>query len=171
MKKPNKSDTVPLGRPRSYPGARLNIAARLQPPVYQQLHAAAQANGRSLSEEIEQRIVQSFEHDRAFPEPELRDLAVRLITRFADAGRRADLMRGGIPRAVKDWLTDPGSYEAAMLAVIEHLAVRNPGIGNIELYDYITWMRSIEHRTSPQQLRETLIRQDDNGTTPKKEKN
>jgi hypothetical protein len=145
VKKPKKSAAIPLGRPRIYPGARLNIAARLQPPVYQQLHAAAQLNGRSLSEEIEHRIVQSFEHDRAFPDPELRDLAVRLITRFVDAGGRAELTRGGAIRPVKEWINDPGIYTIAMAAAFDHLRVR---WRSIDARKFSEWMKAMDDELS-----------------------
>ena len=49
------------GRPRTRPvEARRNVTFRANDQTYEQLTAAAKANGRSMSEEIERRIEQSF---------------------------------------------------------------------------------------------------------------
>jgi hypothetical protein len=146
----------PRGRPPKYSAKRITITVRLQEPIYQQVAVSADAHGRSISEEFEQRINRSFEDDAAFPDPELRQLAIRLITRFLDAGRLTDMKRSGTVRSVNTWLNDPDSYESGMLAAIEHLAVASPEMSSIQVWDYITWMRSLQNSYTPQRFREIL---------------
>jgi hypothetical protein len=52
----------PPGRPREF-APRIKITARIVPEVHARLMASAEANGRSISEEIEHRIAKSFEAD------------------------------------------------------------------------------------------------------------
>jgi len=54
------------GRPRKYATGRANVAARLVPERYAAVLKAAQDNKRSISEEIEHRIDQSFRTDAAW---------------------------------------------------------------------------------------------------------
>jgi hypothetical protein len=165
MKSAKKTTARKRGRPAKYAAKRVTISVRLQQSVYQQVAAAAEAHGRSISEEFEQRINRSFEDETAFPDPELRQLAIRLITRFSDAGRLVDINRSGTARPVREWINDPDSYEGAMLAVIEHLAIANPAMSNMEIYDFINLMRSNSNHVTPQRLREIFIKQRNEPTT------
>ena len=76
-RKAKKSAKKKAGR-RRYPGTRTSIAARLTAPVYQQVREAAEANGRSLSEEIERRLELSF----SLGAPETHDIVVRMAQQF-----------------------------------------------------------------------------------------
>jgi hypothetical protein len=111
----------PRGRPAKYPAKRVTITVRLQQPIYQQVAATAGSHGRSISEEFEYRIVRSFEQDRAFPDPELHDLAVRVITAFADGGRLENP-----DRPLNEWINRPLDYNRAMLGAFEALMARHP---------------------------------------------
>jgi hypothetical protein len=64
---PEKTSTPSKrGRPRKYATGRANVAARLVPERYAAVLKAAQDNKRSISEEIEHRIDQSFRTDAAW---------------------------------------------------------------------------------------------------------
>jgi len=155
----------PRGRPTKYRAKRITITVRLQEPVYRRVAVAANANGRSISEEFEHRIGRSFEDETAFPDPELRQLAIRLITRFSDAGRFTDMNRTGAVRPVNEWINDPDSYESAMLAVMENLIVANPAMSNVAAWDYVNWLRCLGARYTPQQLREAFLDRGDYAST------
>lgn len=155
----------PRGRPAKYRAKRITITVRLQEPIYQQVAAAADAHGRSISEEFEQRINRSFEDEAAFPDPELRQLAIRLITRFSDAGRLSEMKRSGTARPVNEWIKDPDSYEGAMLAVIEHLLVTKPGMSDFQVWDTVSWLRTLSVDTTARQLRDIFIKQGDDTPT------
>ena len=55
-----------MGRPPLPPGKRRgpSMGFRPTPEIREKLEAAARANGRSMSQEIEERLGQSFEQDR-----------------------------------------------------------------------------------------------------------
>jgi hypothetical protein len=73
------------GRPRKYAQGRQQAATRFTPARYRDLAAAAEANARSVSEEIEFRIEQSFLVDviRGVAEvgEELKDIAMELLAK------------------------------------------------------------------------------------------
>lgn len=54
------------GRPTDHPGEvkKAAIAVRTAPSIRDRLREAAKANGRSVTQEIEMRLVRSFDEDR-----------------------------------------------------------------------------------------------------------
>jgi hypothetical protein len=109
------------GRPPRTPGeaktAQFNTRAR--PSLKAKLDAAAQANQRSVSEEVEVRLEQSFSLETLLGRREALFPAVA----FALAGQHAAEISG---HPVAEWQRDQHCYEEAMLALVEVLWRQHP---------------------------------------------
>jgi hypothetical protein len=108
----------------AYRGKGSVLSTRITPELRQELEAAAQAKGHSLSQEIEHRLRRSFEEDRGIIERfgNRRNYAVlRLIASYMDV-----LYKPGDLNA--SWLDDPyvfAQLEKALALTVEQL--RPPG--------------------------------------------
>ena len=91
-------ETRKIGRPpKSESDRRQQIGVRTSPSLKMRLEQAAASNGRSVAQEAELRLVQSFEADDLVGGPEKRRLAVQIASEIARAeaasgkGRASDL--------------------------------------------------------------------------------
>jgi hypothetical protein len=102
---------------RSQFGARIRLALR------EKLEDSARENGRSISEEAEHRLEQSYVVERALALPD----ALRMAAAFAIAGQHAAEFAGH-PEWVSsgEWRRDAACYETAALAVIRELWRQHP---------------------------------------------
>jgi hypothetical protein len=118
------------GRPPRTPGEakRAQFNARLRPSLKAALEAAAWVNRRSLSEEIEGRLEQSFTLETVLGG---RDALVMSAT-FVLAGQRAAEHEGHPEWGPAQWREDPVCYETAILAVARALWDRHPDQAGIK---------------------------------------
>jgi hypothetical protein len=88
---------------------RAAIAVRTTPTIKDQLARSAEAKGRSITQEVEARVEQSFELDELMGSSSTKALMIELARQIS----RAEAATG------KDWFDDPTTHRAAML-LIEH---------------------------------------------------
>jgi hypothetical protein len=100
-------------------GKRYPLNMRTTKETRDRLEAAAIANGRSLAQEVEARVQQSFNEAVALGGDGMRRVAFEMIAAFAAAGR---LRAGGRT----DWLKDPSAYRAGFRGVVEALLLGLP---------------------------------------------
>jgi hypothetical protein len=97
------------GRPRKYGRGRINATVRFTPERYAALKAGADENGRSVSEEVEQRIEQSFNSDvlrdvlESFDNvlDQMRELQHQYAATKRENARLAELIESVVARATK----------------------------------------------------------------------
>lgn len=99
-----------------------NRTFRILPGLDQELTAAAERSGRSVSEEIERRLEQSFGLEHAAGSPETGDLLRRIQTCI--------LLIDGSEDGEKRWHNDQGRREQLLGALSE--LVSPTGIGGLE---------------------------------------
>jgi Arc-like DNA binding dprotein len=142
------------GRPPKTPGEakRAQFNTRVRPSLKSALDVAAQANRRSVSEEVEARLEQSFSLETILGSQE----ALLPAAAFALAGQHAAEATG---QPVADWRNDRHCYEEAMLALLEVLWRQHPGPGDIPWRARRYWLqRAIGRLAAP--YRETLNEED-----------
>jgi len=108
--RPLKPDTV---------AKRTQFAARIRVALREKLQAAATANGRTVSEEAEFRLEESFLREGMLVVPE----ALRLTATFVISGQHAGGYEG---IAAGEWPADGRCYETAALAVLRMLWAHHP---------------------------------------------
>jgi hypothetical protein len=101
--------------------SQLNLRAR--PGFRAKLAEAAQASGRSLAEEMEVRVEESFAREQLFGDKASADFALLLGATFVLAGRQAAVLDG---RPQADWQKDPWCFESAVFATADALLARHP---------------------------------------------
>jgi hypothetical protein len=118
------------GRPPKTPGEakRAQFNTRLRPSLKAALDAAARANGRSVSEEVEARLEQSLTLETVLGG---RD-ALMMAATFALAGRHAARHEGHPEWGPAQWREDPVCYETAILAVAKVLWDQHPDQAGIK---------------------------------------
>jgi hypothetical protein len=117
------------GRPPKTPGEakRAQFNARLRPSLKAALDGAARANRRSVSEEVEARLEQSFTLETVLGG---RDALIMAAT-FVLAGQRAAEHEGHPDWGPAQWREDPTCYQTAILAVAKTLWLQHPDQGGI----------------------------------------
>jgi hypothetical protein len=117
MKKDSKKSARRApGRPASLePVERTMVATRLDPGIYRQLVAAAEANRNSLSAEAERRIEKSFGPTQVSSFYE--SYGALVMTAFDMGGRLA----AGPERPLEEWIKDPAICERAVSLAIQAL--------------------------------------------------
>jgi hypothetical protein len=106
-------------------GKRYPLNARTTKGIYQKLRAAAEINGRSLVQEVESRIEQSF-HEDAHTPPEIRELTrvwEAAFLRGLGLGARARELRENLPAAT---LRDLFAFRTAAIAAHEAVLSMHP---------------------------------------------
>jgi hypothetical protein len=128
----NARNGRPFAEPKP-PGTRVTLGHRVTPEAKARLEALCEQTGRSMSQEVENRLEQSFLYDAAFPSPELRMWSVIVARKFQQAGQ-AQAMATGIDRQA--WMQDARCMKGATVAVISHLLrdlilVDGVGVGDV----------------------------------------
>jgi Arc-like DNA binding domain len=85
------------GRPRSQ--GRINATVRFTPETYEAVRTAAKVQGRSISEEIENRIQQSFQNEALIPV---------LNALLAKEGRAGEVLSGWLATELRAHGVDEG---------------------------------------------------------------
>ncbi len=137
-----------------YQDKRANIATRVTHQTRTALEEAADASGRSLSQEIELRLERSFERERTLQETlELRfgrQTATLLFLMGREIGSRvrgADIQRTGVPRdAHSDWVDEPEAFAAARAGIEKIMVWLDPRPIDGDLPSGQSWLYSIERR-------------------------
>lgn len=127
---------VKRGRGRPTIGKRVSLGLRVTPEMKKKLDAAAEANGRSQSQEAELRLARSFDRvdllgevlALAFGE-RLAGLLIMLGIVMADQGRR-------ITDRKRDWTSDSVAYDAAVFAAMRLLDCGRPDGSKASVSDY-----------------------------------
>lgn len=101
---------------------RQQIGVRTSPELKEQLEIAAGQNGRSVAQEAELRLLQSFERDAIKRSPATEILLNVLASDIA-------LVEG---RTGKSWADDPASFEAVRLMIESTVSRRKPRPENYE---------------------------------------
>jgi hypothetical protein len=113
-----------IGRPTKAPkaGERIPLSLTVPAETKRKLLAAADKTKRSLSQEAEFRLEQSFSNDAAFGSAELRGTAIRMAIAFNAAGSSMAYGAG-----IKgDWMQNPDCYLAAARGVAVALWLSTP---------------------------------------------
>jgi hypothetical protein len=79
--------------------------------MHERLAHAAALNNRSISEEIENRLSKSFEHEQAFY-----GLMGVIAAAIQEAGFSAGYLTTSSPEGARDWLRNPWAYDQAVHA-------------------------------------------------------
>lgn len=98
------------------------IGVRVGPQLKDQIEAAAAASGRSLAQETELRIVESFELDSLLSDARTKALLIEAANEFA----RAEDLSG------QKWHEDVATHEAASLLVADLFARHRPKDADFE---------------------------------------
>ena len=124
-----------IGRPvkPAAPGSRVPLGLRVTADVKSRLDGAAEASGRSQSQEAELRLERSFHEDDAQARviemlggPEIFRLLTIIGGAMSKAGRTAALLARHKP--IQDWASHPYAYDQAMKAAVAVLeGLRPPG--------------------------------------------
>jgi len=129
------------GRPPRTPGeaktAQFNTRAR--PSLKAKLDAAAHANQRSVSEEVEVRLQESFSLETLLGSREALFPAVAFVL----SGQHAAEISG---HPVAEWRSDRHCYEEAMLALVEVLWRQHPDPGDIPWRARRYWLQRVVGR-------------------------
>lgn len=117
------------GRPIKAPGVakRAQFNARLRPAIREKLEAAARENQRSVSEEAETRLEQSFVFETALQGP----YPLMMAVAFEIAGQHAAMFEKRpewIP--TKEWQKDAACFEAALFETVKAMWREHPEPGN-----------------------------------------
>lgn len=108
-------------------GKRYPLNMRTTFEIRSKLESAAAASGRSLTQEAEYRIDESFRTDEIIGGKEMRDIASLMIGAFNAAGAAADSADGYVSgEGEYNWRRDQFCYLHAAMAVIEALLVATP---------------------------------------------
>jgi hypothetical protein len=100
------------------------LSMRTTLDIKRRLERAAVASGRSIAQEVENRLERSFVYDEAFGSPEVRDAVLRMAAAFAIAGSGSAMSKG--LGGLGDWLHDADAYRAAMCGVLDALLMGAP---------------------------------------------
>jgi hypothetical protein len=133
------------GRPPKTPGEakRAQFNTRVRPSLKSALDVAAQANRRSVSEEVEARLEQSFSLETILGSQE----ALLPAAAFALAGQHVAEASG---HPVAEWRNDRHCYEEAMLALLEVLWRQHPAPSDIPWQARRYWLeRAIGRLAAP----------------------
>lgn len=117
-----------IGRPIKTPesGERVTLGLRVTADMKGRLGDEAVRNGRSLSQEAEIRLEQSFKEEDAFGGPQLREIAHQMAGAFARGGRAGARARGHPKWPPATWMQDPYCFKVAMKEVGWALAMAHP---------------------------------------------
>lgn len=109
---------------------RNNLTFRTRDQLRDQLEKVAAVAGRSISEEIEFRLMQSFADGDAFDSDAaaLRRIATLMATSFHLAG---NLSSSG--KSVKEWISDPEVFRRAMFGTIDALFAAIPNVSDEDI--------------------------------------
>jgi hypothetical protein len=145
------------GRPPKTAGEakRAQFGTRLRPSLKAALDAAAGENGRSLSEEIEARLEQSFALEELLGSQEALFPAVA----FALAGKTAAAVSTVAGEPVPNWLNDQHCYEEAGLGLVETFWLQHPPPGNMSWPARRYWLQRLLGRLA-KPFRGTLSQDD-----------
>jgi len=108
------------------PGERVALGAHVSAEVKRRLDAAAEANGRSQSKELEIRLLRTFAEEDQFGGPELREVVHQMAGAFARGGRAGARARGHPKWPPAIWMQDPYCFKVAMQEVGLALMVSHP---------------------------------------------
>lgn len=114
MKEP-RSEAMPVP-------TKHQIGVRVGPQLKDQIEAAAAASGRSLAQETELRIVESFKLDSLLSDARTKALLIQVANEIA----RAESL------SKKKWLEDVATHEAASLLVADLFARHRPKDADFE---------------------------------------
>ncbi len=114
-------------RPHDEPGGRVPVSLRVSARTKEALDRAANATGRSFSQEAEFRIERSFADDTDFPDATLKAWAVIIAARFHERGSFAAKMKGHPDWQTNEWIKDSDCYLPALIDVVEALFLGLPG--------------------------------------------
>jgi hypothetical protein len=98
---------------------RMPISFRVPPALKDQLDHAAAESGRSLSQEIEIRLVESVRRDDLLGGRENRRIVLAMAAAFS---RAVEVASGGQPNGARD----PDAYACGVAAVLRTLLMENP---------------------------------------------
>jgi predicted transcriptional regulator len=112
------------GRPKRKPkrGERVHVGFRVPPDLKRRLEAAAKTSTRSISQEAELRLEQSFRSQDFLGGVEVQQLLDKVALAFAHEGQLA----ADSKRKRGEWAGDPECYQAAMLGAMETLLLQQP---------------------------------------------
>jgi hypothetical protein len=124
-----------IGRPPKSPtpGERIGMSLRVTPEMKNQLERAALANGRSLSQEAEFRLQQSFRDDDLLPRllaaaygPRLAGVLMMIGSAMSAAGRSAGFSQTFTLEGSTNWMDLAWPYHQARGAAEQVLATLRP---------------------------------------------
>jgi hypothetical protein len=130
----------PGGRPRKTKEERksISLAIRVREVLRNDIHDAANKNGRSISEEAEYRLVQSFDRKHNITDalamaygPRAAGLAVLLIHAMNEAGATALSGAAGTGTGRQSWVDSPYAFEQARQALDRVMTLASPE-GSVE---------------------------------------
>ena len=140
-----KTPPMRRGRPTSEPepGVRVPLSLRTTPDLKLQLGSAAEAKGRSLSQEAELRLEQSFRDEGLLGDvlglaygPHLAGLLLSIGWAMEDTGRQAAFGAEPTIEAADNWFDDPYAFDqAARAAATILLAARPRGDPSVPVFD------------------------------------
>ena len=117
---------------------RNNLTFRTRDKLRNDLEAAAADSQRSISEEIEHRLEDSFHCDQWFSSPELRRIVFLMTDSFVLAGEQ---WAGEAPKGA--WVKDRGVYRHAAVAAVEALLL---GMPNASKEDIVILFEAVKGR-------------------------
>lgn len=116
--------------PKRREDATIELKVRMKEPLRRQIEHAAKDRGISMNAEAVSRLERSFDAanlvreavDHALGGPDLRGMALSMITAFASAGQRS----AGADVPPRQWMQQPDAYRAAVVGVLDALLKEMP---------------------------------------------
>jgi hypothetical protein len=118
----------PRGRPKVSDAIRKrnNVTTRMRDDLKSRIEQSADAQERSISEEIEARLQRSFAEDARLGVPALVELMDRVTAAFLRGGQAGAMACGHPEQPPAEWMNDLFCYRAAVYSAIDALAAAQP---------------------------------------------
>jgi hypothetical protein len=116
------------GRPTkpAAPGDRMSLGLKVTANVKKALDAAAQATGRTQSQEAELRLENSFHEDERPGGPEAYAVTLVMLAAFVHSGQMEARDLGHPEWTTAQWMADPDCFERAALGAVTALWTLDP---------------------------------------------
>jgi hypothetical protein len=125
---------------------RAAFQTRLHPSLRDRLQEAADEAGRSLSEEVEQRLLASFDRvESHFGGPVGFNAALMLFANFRHAGNLRAQANGHPEWGIAQWLHDADCFERALAELVRSVWSQHPNEA-VTTADFIRWLKRLKHR-------------------------
>jgi hypothetical protein len=139
------------------PGERVPMSFRVRPELKDMMDKASEASGRSVAQEIELRLEQSFDAESRFRGPQAYTITIVMLSAFLRGGDTAAHLAGHPEWELAQWINDRHCYEQAIQGVVTALWATHPA-ADIQSADRKAWIGTLIQRLMPDETPRNLER-------------